>query len=622
MTVLGSGMGLSGCQKSTPENKTHKQISHIAFAEVPLSTKPQDVSKMRFSKSLQVFYQDGSDEKFSLQYHPLMSSGDQIGQGKFAVITDKYEQPIKEADGSIQIDNSPDGNSFISNASGHYLLTHLESLPGAIYKTRLKLKSDLLEATSTATVPMNTINGIIDNCASSVTPWGTHLGGEEDYSLNSIYADRLSPYYQQCNKTSSGFDGSDVSLQHNYFCSYVSAMQKYLHDDSIDENKGYSGNIFSPYDYGYSIEVAINDDGNTEVAKHYVTGKYTPELGLVMPDHKTIYLTDDGNAKGLWKFVSDHPIQAFQKNWMGTLYAARFNQLQANNGGEFSIEWIKLGHGSDESIKAEINKKPTLSDIFELAKPGRDHQCPADFHKIYEDDLVECLKLKPGQQQRAAFLESRKYAAYLGATMELRKEEGITYDPVNNELLLAISKIDKSMLNNYRQLESSNDIRLEKNRCGGVYGLPLDKSFNAKSMHGLVMGRPMKQNSPYAKFYSCAPDTIANPDNIAYIGSGTVLISEDSPYHLNNMSWAYDVSSKKLTRIASLPIGAEVTGVASASILNKGFLFLNQQHPFVDRTINVKKEVVYPELFEKASDNQLKGVVGYINGFPAQFFHE
>lgn len=37
-------------------------------------------------------------------------------------------------------------------------------------------------------------------------------------------------------------------------------------------------------------------------------------------------------------------------------------------------------------------------------------------------------------EKAAAFLETRRYAATLGATTEFEKEEGITYDPVANQV--------------------------------------------------------------------------------------------------------------------------------------------------------------------------------------------
>ena len=45
----------------------------------------------------------------------------------------------------------------------------------------------------------------------------------------------------------------------------------------------------------------------------------------------------------------------------------------------------------------------------------------------------------------ASRLETRRYAAIMGATTELRKEEGITFDATRNKLYLAMSEIGRGM---------------------------------------------------------------------------------------------------------------------------------------------------------------------------------
>lgn len=57
----------------------------------------------------------------------------------------------------------------------------------------------------------------------------------------------------------------------------------------------------------------------------------------------------------------------------------------------------------------------------------------------------ECLKLKPGKEKAAAFLETRRYAALKGATTELNKEEGITYNPASRKLYIAMSDVSNGM---------------------------------------------------------------------------------------------------------------------------------------------------------------------------------
>ena len=76
-------------------------------------------------------------------------------------------------------------------------------------------------------------------------------------------------------------------------------------------------------------------------------------------------------------------------------------------------------------------------------------------------------------------------------------------------------------------------------------------------------------------------DKVANPDNLSYSEElRTVFIGEDSGMHTNNFVWAYELDSKKLSRILSVPAGAEATGLQFADDRN-GFSYImsNFQHP-------------------------------------------
>lgn len=53
----------------------------------------------------------------------------------------------------------------------------------------------------------------------------------------------------------------------------------------------------------------------------------------------------------------------------------------------------------------------------------------------------ECLRLKPGMEFAAAFLETRRYAGYLGASTEWSKWEGMTFDPLRQQLYVSISVV-------------------------------------------------------------------------------------------------------------------------------------------------------------------------------------
>lgn len=71
-----------------------------------------------------------------------------------------------------------------------------------------------------------------------------------------------------------------------------------------------------------------------------------------MPDERTAYFGDDGEYTALFMYVADKPRDLSA----GTLYAAKFTQTSAENGGTGKLEWIKLGYAADKEIKRMIDK--------------------------------------------------------------------------------------------------------------------------------------------------------------------------------------------------------------------------------------------------------------------------
>jgi len=83
----------------------------------------------------------------------------------------------------------------------------------------------------------------------------------------------------------------------------------------------YGGDVtrLNPYAYGWPVEVTVDAEGTTQVAKRYAIGRVALELPHVMPDRRTAYLTDDGTNAGLYLFVADREGDLSA----GTLCAAR-----------------------------------------------------------------------------------------------------------------------------------------------------------------------------------------------------------------------------------------------------------------------------------------------------------
>ncbi|MCU7809060.1 MAG: DUF839 domain-containing protein, partial [Candidatus Thiodiazotropha sp. (ex Semelilucina semeliformis)] len=201
-------------------------------------------------------------------------------------------------------------------------------------------------------------------------------------------------------------------------------------------------------------------------------------------------------------------------------------------------------------------------------------------------------------------LETRLYAGYRGATTEFRKEEGITFNPDDNILYVAMSELERGMMDNdpTYDLGGPNHIRLAgptDNECGAVYGMDvaagsayddagnlIDSNYVVETMYGVVVGEEIVENG-------CTPDNISNPDNITYLPQyGQLVIGEDSgasgdgsnagyfDRDLGNFIWAFDVKSETLTRIATAPAGAETTSPYwNANINGWGYLMMVNQHP-------------------------------------------
>jgi len=184
----------------------------------------------------------------------------------------------------------------------------------------------------------------------------------------------------------------------------------------------------------------------------------------------------------------------------------------------------------------------------------------------------------------APFLESRAFALSKGATAEFNKMEWVAIDPISNKMYISMSDVTKAMA------DDEGDIKLKENRCGIVYVADLDKDFNTKALKPLIEGGPYNKD---AKGDKCDVNNISNPDGLFVDANGTLWISEDTSNHVNNAVWKWD--GKKLTRFATVPRGAEVTGFF---VSENGTMFFSSQHP------SGKNQYPYN-----------RGVVGVITGF-------
>ncbi|WP_066098921.1 PhoX family protein [Bacillus sp. SJS] len=567
--------------------------------------------------SIEVTYSNGLKENYPLSYNRLFKSEDKVAVNKGEMIA--AGAPI-DVNGNVIMDNSvegkptpyvsdaPDSNSMLHVGNEIYMITHYEYqtfdaagksayglVPASMSLSKMKQdpKTGKLTPEKVEKIDFSDVNGIWIPCNGSLSPWGTHLGSEEYEPDARSFEDTKSKTYAQT-----------ASFAKLYFG---------------DEKKA------NPYYYGWIPEITVKEGGETEVVKHYSTGRFSHEQMTVMPDNRTAFFGDDGGNTMMFMYVADKEKDLSS----GTLYASKFKQTGTENGGSGDMEWIRLGHGTDSEVKQIIDSGTKFSSIFEVSDTPKEGFTAV---KTYANANTEYLKLKPNMEKAAAFLEPRRYAAMMGATSEWNKMEGLAFNPKENKVYVAMSDVSKTMEKDATGKEPADHIQLPKIKSGVTYelnlaegqkdqtGAPINSAYAAKSINGLLTGEDMTQADAYGN--TANPDKVANPDNLTYSAEmNALLIGEDSGMHTNNFVWAYDLDKKKLERLLSVPAGAEATGLRMIeNMMNHFYMLSNFQHPgdgLKDFPITaVNKDQLIAEMEKQIGINKTGGV-GYVDGFPS-----
>jgi uncharacterized protein len=322
--------------------------------------------------------------------------------------------------------------------------------------------------------------------------------------------------------------------------------------------------VFNPYKYGHVTELSVNATGGTEVTKWYTTGRVSIENPAIMPDNKTVYVADDANFGVLTKFVMDTP----QDMSSGTLYAAKWAQGAAATAVsrtygdiEWAITWIELGKAAQDDLLAMVDDL-TFETIFEEGDAPVDGVCAEGYTYVKAGWGIiheECLKVL--DETAAAFFETRRYAAYMGATVETQAMEGMAIVPETNKFYVAMSKISNGMDETVLPV---GDILLAPNKCGCVFEFDMDETYSLTTARAFICGE--EQEADVDK-NECSTASIASPDNLFYMGHvaggpNQLLIAEDTSYHRNDYLWAYDFETETMTRLMTTVYGSQVTGPA------------------------------------------------------------
>ncbi len=613
VATLGLGAAMTG------GNDNNLKVSSVEFIGMPAPSTDAERTAAYTTARVRVTYSDGGTTEGVLSFNRLFYNTDKVG-GSYAAgqLYDANGAALLDVNGYPVIAETPDANSLMQVAGapptglgGHplYLVTQHEydwlDSAGTDWYGKMPMTMSLatidqnpldgrLTAVKVGNIDMMAAQGLWIPCAGTLTPWNTHLGSEE--------------YEPDARCIEAGDCASTGWLD-------LAAMNRWFGNTTTAR----------PYHYGLTPEVTVKADGSTAVVKHRTLGRVSRELAEIMPDRRTVYQGDDGTYNVLTMFIADQPGNLSA----GTLYAARWNQTGSANGGSASLGWVKLGSATNAELEMLANTLK-FSDIFETATvtknaDGSYPPAPAGFTQIiagHNAGTVENLRLKPGMEKAAAFLETRRYAAYLGATTEFEKFEGVAVNARDKRLYLAMTRMSNGMED--KPNDPANHIRVAKLLAGAVYEMaltgsqkdsannPIASDYVGVTMAGLVLGQDIAKD---AVGNTAHVDKIANPDNLKFSEKMRVLfIGEDSSTaHINNFLWAYHVDSGKLERILSLPAGAESTGLQAVDNLN-GFSYImsNFQHAG-DFSSNIEaalKSRLAP-LIDKS-----KAAVGYLGGIP------
>ena len=621
--ALATSSLLAGCAtggKSAGSASADYLSSSFSSMAAPSLANPAAMATTSVASGMQVLRTDGSAQQQKLAYQAFFTTGDRVPDGKGGTILsggyyDILNKPI--VDRSVRgkerhmFSDAPDGTTLLTlpNASttgikgkAVFAVVQFEyttrdqsdadaygTLPSPIAVLTLDQdpSTGKLRLVKYHNVDTSPANGLWITCGASLSPWNTHLSSEE-YEPDAPFAAQDSRF---------------------------KAFSKTLFGDET---------IANPYHYGHMPEVTVNPDGSGSITKHYCMGRISHELVQVMPDNRTALMGDDNTNSGLFLFVADKEKDLSA----GTLYVAKVGagfSINPSDAGA-ALTWIKLGHASSAEIERMANRlKP--DDIMSVQKtdPG-----DASFSKIFNNGVANWVKLKPGMEKAAAFLETHRYAYLVGGSMGFTKMEGTTVNIRDKVAYSALQNMQDSMVVNGKGWNAASGMTLPKPLVAGgimahtltgaqkdLSGAAIVSEWVPVQTRALLVGEDIVADVLGNR---ANPDQVSNPDNLKFSEKmRTLFIGEDSSTHVNNFLWAYNVDTRKLSRLMSMPSGAEATGLHVADDINGWtYIMTNFQHAgdWIP-ALHGKVQATLDPLVRANYKDRFGAAVGYLTADPA-----
>lgn len=584
--AMTTAAALSGCNDSDNDTAVIPPVTKPAnlktatFTAMAAPIAIADRAKTSVSSKLKIDWDDSTSSEYQLGYKSFFETGNTVPKwGGGEIIAGGYFNAKGEAimDTSVPasprqfFSDCPDGSSLIhlenaqvegvnnpvfhvvqfeyasKNLAGASEYGNLPS-PIAILTLDQNQTTGHLELKKYFNVDTSSVHGLWITCGASMSPWNTHLSSEE-YEPDA---------FEQ------GIGGpSPKAISKNFFG---------------DET------VAKPYNYGHLPEVIVNKDGSGSIIKHFCMGRISHELVHVMPDNRTVIMGDDYTNGGFFMFIAD----VAKDLSAGKIYVAKYvSELTESSTGQ--IKWIELGHATSKEIEKMVNVDNIQpSDIMEslITNPN-----DASYTEIILAKKKLWVKLKPGMEKAAAFLETHRYAALKGGSMAFTKMEGTTINIKDKVAYSALANIQDSMIKDNASWVAAHNVSFTKKiTAGGVLahdlaaaqsttdGQPINSEWIPYQSKMLLIGEDITVDD---LGNTANPDKIASPDNLKFSETlRTLFIGEDSGNHPNNFLWAYNVDTKaNPVRLLSTPAGAESTGLHAVDSVNGWtYIMSNFQH--------------------------------------------
>ncbi|MFC7342625.1 PhoX family protein [Saccharopolyspora griseoalba] len=399
--------------------------------------------------------------------------------------------------------------------------------------------SDLLK---TSVDPTGTkVFGTQNNCAGSLTPWGTILSGEENFHQYFANADQVTDPKAQERLARYGIEGGASTRKWERFDKRWDVAQE------LNETNR----------FGWIVEIDPNDPSSTPV-KHTALGRFKHESASIQiaEDGRVVaYSGDDERFEYIYKFVSDGAVKKGS-----SAHARRHNMALLDEG---TLYVAKFTGNSPES---EIDGSGKL---------------PSDGHFDGTGEWIELASgdesFVPGFSAEEVYVFTRMAADAAGAT-KMDRPEDIQPNPVNRKVYCALTNNSNRGTAGHAGVDEANPRVGNKN--GQVIEITDDATGTSLGWNLLlVCGDPNDSSTYYGGFDKSKVSPISCPDNVAFDRHGNLWISTDgNALGSNDGLFAVPVEGPErghVKQFLTVPKGAETCG----PVIHDSVVTVCVQHP-------------------------------------------